>query len=189
MATGCRSLGFKGHSYAYYQNLENNSAGIAGSQVDLRRTDVGRLRVGHHDRDGRECRGRLVRPSGHCERPRTPRRYSTMAAFATVIALVAIVLTIVQLREHPRGLRGRQRLPGMAYTAYDSAILAIAGSGLVHLVILAFLGLGLTIRSSRGSSMASKLVPGPAGAVFLGLGGRVLRDRGTPITTTINTIH
>jgi len=38
----------------------------------------------------------------------------------------------------------------MSYTAYDSSMMLIIGSSLVHLFILAFLGLGLAIRSARG---------------------------------------
>ncbi len=142
-------LGYKGHSYAYYQNIANGSVGLPAPKL----IHVGPMGA------GLEWVITVVtvvsaavvwQAERALRKTRNAKAFSTMAAFATVITVVAIVLTIIQLRSIPEVFVATNDSQGMAYTAYDSAFLALAGSGLFHLMILAFLGLGLTIRSSKG---------------------------------------
>jgi len=77
---------------------------------------------------------------------------------------------------------------GMAYTAYDSAFMALVGSGLIHLVVLAFLGLGLTVRASRGLITGEKWYQARLIRMFwvwIAISSVVV----AAVTTTINTIH
>jgi hypothetical protein len=180
-------LGYQGHSYAYYQNLENSSAGIAAPTlihvgpmsaglewVIAAVTVVSAAVVWQAERALRSTKNAMS--------------YSTMASIATVIAIVGIVLTIIQLRSIPEVFVATNDSQGMAYTAYDSAFLAIAGSGLVHLVILTFLGLGLTIRSRKGVINGDKWFQARLVRFFwvwVAASSVVV----AAVTTTINTIH
>jgi heme/copper-type cytochrome/quinol oxidase subunit 3 len=114
--------------------------------------------------------------------------FSLAAAFATIVTLVAIVLTVIQLREIPEIVVSTNDSRGMAYTAYDSAFMALVGSGLIHLVILAFLGLGLTVRASRGLVTGERWYQARLIRMFwvgIAISSVVVAD----VTTTINTIH
>jgi heme/copper-type cytochrome/quinol oxidase subunit 3 len=180
-------LGYKGHSYAYYQNLENSSAGIPAPKL----IHVGPMSA------GLEWVIALITVVSaavvwQAERAlratKNAKAFSTMAVFATIIAIVAIVLTIVQLRSIPEVFVSTNDSQGMAYTAYDSAFLAIAGSGLVHLVILTFLGLGLTIRSSKGLINGERWFQARLVRFFwvwVAASSVIV----AAVTTTINTIH
>jgi uncharacterized membrane protein len=107
---------------------------------------------------------------------------------ATVVTLVAIVLTVIQLRSIPEIFVATNDSQGMAYTAYDSAFMALVGSGLVHLVILAFLGLGLVIRTSRGLITSDRWYQARLIRMFwvwIAISSVIV----AAVTTTINTIH
>jgi heme/copper-type cytochrome/quinol oxidase subunit 3 len=142
-------LGYQGHSYAYYQVIANSTAGLPAPKL----IHVGPMGAGLEwvITVVTVVSAAIVWQAERALRAtKNAKAFSTMAAFATVVALVAIVLTIIQLRSIPEVFVATNDSQGMAFTAYDSAFLALAGSGLVHLVILTFLGLGLTIRSSKG---------------------------------------
>ncbi len=79
--------------------------------------------------------------------------FSLIAAVGGLLAIVATVLTIIQLRSidmhvpfHPLSQSAHEYV----YTAYGSAEILLNGSSLIHLIILAFLGFGLAIRASKG---------------------------------------
>ena len=112
-----------------------------------------------------------------------------MALVAAIITLVAIVICGDSVERHSPDLRRRQRLDqGMSYTAYDSAMMAIIGSTIGHLAILAFLGIGLAIRSARGVISGDKWYQVRLVRYFwvwVAISSIVV----TLITTTINTVH
>jgi heme/copper-type cytochrome/quinol oxidase subunit 3 len=180
-------LGYQGHSYAYYQNLENSAAGIAAPKL----IHVGPMSAGLEWVIAIVTvisAGIVWQAERALRATKNAKSYSTLAAIATVVTLVAIVLTIIQLRHIPEVFVATNDSQGMAYTAYDSAFLAIAGSGLVHLVILTFLGLGLTIRSSKGVIngehwFQARLVR------FFWVWVAASSVIVAAVTTTINTIH
>jgi heme/copper-type cytochrome/quinol oxidase subunit 3 len=76
--------------------------------------------------------------------------FSSMALLAMVITLVGIVIAAILLKDLPQIFVSINDSNTMSYTTYDSAMMAILGSTIGHLAILAFLGLGLSIRSARG---------------------------------------
>jgi heme/copper-type cytochrome/quinol oxidase subunit 3 len=180
-------LGYKGHSYAYYQNIANGSVGLPAPKL---------IHVGPMS-GGFEWLIALVTVVSaaivwQAERAlrvtKNARAYSTMASVATVVTIVAIVLTIIQLRNIPEVFVATNDSQGMAYTAYDSAYLAISGSGLVHLVILTFLGLGLTIRSRKGLINGERWFQARLVRLFwvwIAVSSVIV----AAVTTTINTIH
>jgi heme/copper-type cytochrome/quinol oxidase subunit 3 len=180
-------LGYQGHSYAYYQNVANSNAGLPAPKL----IHVGPMSAGLEWVIAVVTvvsAGIVWQAERALRATKNAKSYSTMAAIATVITLVAIVLTIIQLRHIPEVFVATNDSQGMAYTAYDSAFLAIAGSGLVHLVILTFLGLGLTIRSSKGVIngehwFQARLVR------FFWVWVAASSVIVAAVTTTINTIH
>jgi len=64
--------------------------------------------------------------------------FSSMAIFAMILALVGVVVSAVLLSDIPQVFVAANDSLTMSYTAYDSAMMAIVGSTLGHLVILAF---------------------------------------------------
>ena len=140
--------GLQGHSYAFYQNLANGpglpapklihvgtlSAGLNWLATLLAIVAAGFIWLGE----------RGLRAT------KNAKAFSGMAALATIVVLVAIVVSIIQLRHIPEIFVAQNDSQGMAYTAYDSAMMIVIGSALFHLCVLAFLGLGVWIRSARG---------------------------------------
>jgi hypothetical protein len=111
-----------------------------------------------------------------------------IALLATVVSVVAIVLTIVQLRQIPEIFVTQNDSAYMAYTAYSSAILVLEGSALVHLFFLTFLGLGLTIRTSRGAITGEKWYQVRLVRLFwvwVAVSNVIVAG----VVTTVNTIH
>jgi heme/copper-type cytochrome/quinol oxidase subunit 3 len=142
-------LGYKGHSYAYYENIANGSVGLPAPKLIY----VGPMGAGLEWVISliTAVSAAIVWQAERALRAtKNVKAFTNMALFATIVAVVAIVFTIVQMRSIPEVFIASNDTQGMAYTAYDSAFLAIVGSSLIHLIILAFLGLGLTIRSSKG---------------------------------------
>jgi heme/copper-type cytochrome/quinol oxidase subunit 3 len=180
-------LGYQGHSYAYYQNVANSNAGLPAPKL----IHVGPMSAGLEWVIAIVTvvsAGIVWQAERALRATKNAKSYSTMAAIATVVTLVAIVLTIIQLRHIPEVFVATNDSQGMAYTAYDSAFLAIAGSGLVHLVILTFLGLGLTIRSSKGVINGEHWFQARLVRFFwvwVAASSVVV----AAVTTTINTIH
>jgi heme/copper-type cytochrome/quinol oxidase subunit 3 len=82
--------------------------------------------------------------------------FTWTAALATAVALLAGYMSIVQLRHIPQIYVAINDSHTLAYTAYSSAMMVLIGSTLIHLLLLAFLGLGMVIRSARGVLTAEK---------------------------------
>jgi heme/copper-type cytochrome/quinol oxidase subunit 3 len=176
-------LGYQGHSYAYYQNLANlpapklihvkpMSAGFDWLITAVTVVTAGIIWQGE----------RTLRAT------KNAKAFSSAAIFATIITVVAIVLTVIQLRAIPEIFVATNDSQGMAYTAYDSAFMALVGSGLIHLVILAFLGIGLTIRTSRGLITGERWYQARLIRMFwvwIAISSVIV----AAVTTTINTIH
>jgi heme/copper-type cytochrome/quinol oxidase subunit 3 len=176
-------LGLQGHSYSYYQNatslpaprlihVKPMSAGFDWLITAVTVITAGIIWQGE----------RALRVT------KNAKAFSSATALATVITLVAIVLTVIQLRSIPEIFVSTNDSQGMAYTAYDSAFMALVGSGLVHLVILAFLGLGLTIRASRGLVTGERWFQARLVRMFwvwIAISSVIV----AAVTTTINTIH
>jgi heme/copper-type cytochrome/quinol oxidase subunit 3 len=180
-------LGYKGHSYAFYENIENGSVGLPAPKL----IHVGPMGAGLEWVIALVTvvsAGIVWQAERALRATKNAKAFSTMAAVATLVAVVAIVLAIVQLRQVPEVFVSANDTQGMAYTAYDSAFLAIAGSGLVHLVILTFLGLGLTIRSSKGLINGERWFQARLVRLFwvwIAASSVIV----AAVTTTINTIH
>jgi heme/copper-type cytochrome/quinol oxidase subunit 3 len=180
-------VGYKGHSYAYYQNIANGSVGLPAPKL----IHVGPMSAGLEWLIAAVTvvSGAIVWQAERALRAtKNAKAYSTMAAFATVVVVVAIVLTIIQLRSVPEVFVATNDSQGMAYTAYDSAFLAIAGSGLFHLLVLTFLGLGLMIRSSKGLINGDRWHQARLVRFFwvwIAASSVIV----AAVTTTINTIH
>ena len=85
------------------------------------------------------------------------RSVSTMAGIAYLFMLVAIGWQIYQFQVLPF-----TTIDG----AYASTYEFFMGSTLAHLILLAFIGLGLWIRASKGRYAGGDLVPGPPDPVL-----------------------
>jgi heme/copper-type cytochrome/quinol oxidase subunit 3 len=180
-------LGYKGHSYGYYQNIANGSVGLPAPKL---------IHIGPMSAGVEWLITAVIVVSGaivwQAERAlratKNAKSYSAMVSFATIVVLVAIVLTIIQLRSVPEIFVATNDSQGMAYTAYDSVFLVLAGSGLLHLVILTFLGIGLTIRSRKGLISGERWFQARLVRLFwvwIAISSVVV----SAVTTTINTIH
>jgi heme/copper-type cytochrome/quinol oxidase subunit 3 len=114
--------------------------------------------------------------------------FSSTAVLATILAVVGIVVCAIQLKDIPQIFVGINDSVTMSYTTYDSAMMAIIGSTLGHLVLLAFLGLGLAIRSARGVISGDKWYQVRLVRYFwVWVAVSVVVT--TLIPTTINTVH
>jgi heme/copper-type cytochrome/quinol oxidase subunit 3 len=81
--------------------------------------------------------------------------FSAFAFLAVAIALVGAVLQVIFMRDIPQATNSVSGVV-QVHGAYASAMLAIGGSNLAHLVVLAFLGIGLLIRAARGRVTSDK---------------------------------
>jgi len=180
-------LGYKGHSYAYYQNIANGSVGLPAPKL----IHIGPMSAGMEWLIAAVTvvSGAIIWQAERALRAtKSAASYSAMATFATIVVIVAIVLTIIQLRSVPEIFVATNDSQGMAYTAYDSVYLALSGSGLVHLIILTFLGLGLTIRSRKGLINGERWFQARLVRLFwvwIAVSSVIV----AAVTTTINTIH
>ncbi|HTT59130.1 MAG TPA: hypothetical protein VMF33_03705 [Acidimicrobiales bacterium] len=114
--------------------------------------------------------------------------FSPIALFAMALALLGIAISAVQLSDIPQVFVAVNDSMTMSYTTYDSSMLAIFASNLFHLALLAFLGLGLAIRSSRGVISGDKWYQVRLVRYFwvwVAISSIVV----TLITTTITTVH
>jgi len=114
--------------------------------------------------------------------------FSPMALVAMVLALAGVAIAAVQLSDIPQVFVAVNDSITMSYTTYDSAMMAIIASTLGHLVILAFLGLGLAIRSARGVVSGDRWYQVRLVRYFwvwVAISSIVV----SLITTTINTVH
>jgi len=114
--------------------------------------------------------------------------FSALTLFAVAVTIVGVVISAIQLKDIPQVFVAANDSLTMSYTAYDSAMMALIGSALIHLVVLAFLGLGLSIRAARGAITGDKWYQARLVRlyfVWVGISAVVV----TLITTTINTVH
>jgi heme/copper-type cytochrome/quinol oxidase subunit 3 len=119
---------------------------------------------------------------------RDVKAFVPIASLATVVALIALVLTIVQLRQIPEIFVTQNDSAYMAYTSYSSAILVLEGSALLHMFVLAFLGLGLTVRASKGVISGDKWYQVRLVRLFwvwVAVSSVIV----AAVVTTVNTIH
>lgn len=82
--------------------------------------------------------------------------FSSTALLAMLLTFGGMAIGAVLLSDLPQIFVGINDSITMSYTTYDSAMMAILGSTVVHLGLLAFLGLGLAIRSARGAITGDK---------------------------------
>jgi heme/copper-type cytochrome/quinol oxidase subunit 3 len=114
--------------------------------------------------------------------------FSPMAVVAMLLTLAGVVVCAIQLKDIPQIFVPANDSITMSYTTYDSAMMAIIGSTLGHLVLLAFLGLGLAIRSARGVISGDKWYQVRLVRYFwVWVAASAVVS--TLITTTINTVH
>lgn len=143
-------LGYVGHSYAYYYNILDVKGGSlpnptlihVGTLSSVVNWTISLVVVVSAALIWLAERGLRA--------TKNARSYASLSALATAVIVVGIILSIVQLRSIPQIFVANNDSQVMAYTSYDSAMMAVVGSGLIHLAVLFFLGLGVTIRSARG---------------------------------------
>jgi heme/copper-type cytochrome/quinol oxidase subunit 3 len=76
--------------------------------------------------------------------------FSATALLAALLPIAGIVFSAVLLKDLPQIFVSINDSNTMSYTTYDSAMMALLASTIFHLAVLAFLGLGLSIRATRG---------------------------------------
>jgi heme/copper-type cytochrome/quinol oxidase subunit 3 len=178
--------GYQGHSYAYYENLANGSGLPAPKLIHIKPmspsfswlvTGVTVLSAAVVVLAERTLRvGKSVKG------------FSFWSAIATIIALVSCVLSVEQLHHIHSIFQANNDAQVMAYTAYSSVMMVFIGSALVHLAILVFLGIGLTIRASRGVLSVEKWYQARLVRIFwvwVAVSAVIV----SALTTTINKIH
>jgi len=184
---GYPTVGPNGHSYAWYEAALNGSAGLPNPQVVMQAplsaglnwlvsilTLVSGLVVWAAEKGLRATKN--------------AKTFSSLAWVATALVVVTMFFTLKQLHSIPAIFVAINDSQTMSYTAYASTMMVIIGSGLVHLAILAFLGVGLAIRSARGAITGDKWFQARLVRLFwvwVGISGIIA----SAVTTTINTIH
>jgi len=180
--------GYIGHPYSYYYNILDVKGGSIPNPTLIH---VGTLSAGLNwlvTILTIVAAGIIWTAERGLRATKNAKSYSTLAAGSTAVTVVAIVFTVIQLRHIPQIFSAHNDSLTMAYTAYDSAMMAVVGSTLVHLCILAFLGLGLTIRSARGAINGDKWYQARLVRLFwvwVAVASVII----SAVTTTINTIH
>jgi len=176
-------MGYQGHSYAYYENAANLPAPTL--------ITVGKLAAGLNWLvTGLTVLSAAFVWAGEkgLRASKNAKNYSMMTALATAVTIVTIYFTIKQLHNIPSIYVAVNDSHTMAYTAYDSSMMVLIGSGMVHLFLLAFLGLGLTIRAARGVINGTKWYQARLVRLFW-VWVAISAVIGSAVTTTINTIH
>jgi heme/copper-type cytochrome/quinol oxidase subunit 3 len=77
-------------------------------------------------------------------------KFIPFAYLAALIALAAVVLEFLQMRNIPEFFQVQNDSQLFVHTAYGSAMLAFGVALVIHLGILAFAGVGLAVRATRG---------------------------------------
>jgi heme/copper-type cytochrome/quinol oxidase subunit 3 len=181
--------GYKGnlHTYQEWENLLNNGANI-GNPSNIY---VGTLSAGLQ---WLVCLLTIASAAvlwfgeKGLRATKNAKAFSPMALFAMVLALAGVAVAAVQLSDIPQVFVAVNDSITMSYTTYDSAMMAIIASTLGHLAILAFLGLGLAIRSARGVVSGDRWYQVRLVRYFwvwVAISSIVV----SLITTTINTVH
>jgi heme/copper-type cytochrome/quinol oxidase subunit 3 len=176
-------MGLQGHSYAYYESLANLPAPhlvhVHPMSPSFNWLVTGVIVVSALILWAGES---ALRKGGQAK------AFSSVALLATVVAIVAVALAIVQLQHLPEIFVAKNDSQVMAYTTYDSAMMFIIGSAVVHFILLSFLGLGLTIRSARGVINGQKWFQARLVRIFwvwVAVSAVLL----SALTTTVNTVH
>ena len=148
-------LGYQGHSYAWYENALNGSAGLpAPTLIHIGTMSAGLIwlvaLVVAVSAGIIWWAEKILRES------KNAKAFSNIALLGTVVVVLAIIFSIVQLRHIPSVFQATNDSQVMAYSGYSSAMMMIISVSMIHFVILAFLGLGLTIRSARGAITGDK---------------------------------
>jgi heme/copper-type cytochrome/quinol oxidase subunit 3 len=135
----------KVHTYAYYENLANlptqhliHTSPLSPS-FNWLVTAVGvvsALIFWAAERNLRKTKNRSA--------------FTASSAVATLVAVLAAYLSVIQLQHIPQVYVAINDSHTLSYTAYSSVMMVLIGSTLVHFLLLAFLGLGMVIRSARG---------------------------------------
>jgi heme/copper-type cytochrome/quinol oxidase subunit 3 len=178
-----RMLGYQGHTYAWYQ-AQSSLPNPTYIHVHPMSPSFNWLVTAVTLLSG------LVLWFGEkgLRKSKNAKAFSTVSALATVVVIVAAILSVIQLRHIPAIYFAVNDSQGFGYTAYSSAMMLLIGSTLVHQILLVFLGLGLTIRSARGVINGEKWYQARLVRLFwmwVAISGIVV----SAVTTTINTVH
>ena len=114
--------------------------------------------------------------------------FSLLAAIGTLAALAGIFIAFHQLAAIPQILSVHADSTVLAFTAYGSTMMIIIGSAAVHLMLLVFLGVGLTLRSIRGAINVENWYQSRLVRMFW-VWVAISAVAVSALTTTINTIH
>jgi heme/copper-type cytochrome/quinol oxidase subunit 3 len=179
--------GYQGHSYAWYENALGTTAGLpAPSLIHVHPMNggfnwlvtlvavVSALILWFGERQLRTTKN--------------AKAFAGFAALSTIVVIVAAVLSVVQLRHVPEIFVANNDSQVMAYTAYSSGMIMFVGAALIHFIVLAFLGLGITIRAIRGATNGEKPFHASLVRMFwvwVAFSAILV----SALTTTINTIH
>lgn len=179
--------GYQGHSYAWYENALNSSAGLPAptlihvkpmspsySWLVTAVTVVSAAIVWIAERGLRASKN--------------AKAFATTSLVATIVVIVAAVMSVIQLRHLPEIFQAHNDSQIMGYTAYSSAMMALIGSALVHLIIVAFLGIGLFLRGLRGVINGENWYQARLVRMFwvwVAVSAVIV----SALTTTVNTIH
>jgi heme/copper-type cytochrome/quinol oxidase subunit 3 len=180
-------MGYQGHSYAWYENALNSAAGLPSPTL----IHVGTLSAGLNWTVTllTVLSAAIVWAAEKgLRKSQNAKAFSSLSWVAVLVTIVAIALTIKQLQHIPSVFVAVNDSQTMSYTAYDSTMMVIIGSALIHLFLLAFLGVGLAIRSARGVINGTKWFQARLVRLFwvwVAVSAVIV----SAVTTTINTIH
>jgi heme/copper-type cytochrome/quinol oxidase subunit 3 len=180
--------GYIGHPYSYYYNILDVKGGSIPNATLIK---VGPLSAGLNwfiTLLTVLSAGIIWMAERGLRATKNVKSYTTMAGIATAVTILSIVYGIIQLQHIPQIFTAHNDSLTMAYTAYDSAMMAVDGSVVIHLFILAFLGLGLTIRSARGVINGTKWYQARLVRLFW-VWVAISSVIASLVTTTVNTIH
>ena len=179
--------GYQGKTYAQYENIAGSSAGLpAPTLIHVKPMSasfswlVTMVTV--------LSAAVVVMAERVLRATKNAKTFALLSGLATIVAIVSIALSVVQLHHIPAIFSANNDSQVMAYTAYSSVMMIAIGSAMVHVGILAFLGLGLTIRAYRGVLTGEKWYQARLVRIFwvwVALSAIIV----SAVTTTINTIH
>lgn len=179
-------MGYQGHTYAWYENALNGSGLPDPTLITV-----------HPLSAGLNWLVSLITvlsaaivwmAEKNLRTSKNTKTYSAMAWLAVAVTVVGAAYMLKQLHSIPAIFSAINDSHTMSYTAYDSTMMLLIGSGLVHLVLLAFLGVGLALRSSRGVLNGDKWYQARLVRMFW-VWVAISAVVGSAVTTTINTIH
>ena len=179
--------GYVGHTYGWFENALNSAAGLpAATLIHVKPLSASLNWLG----SGVTVLSALVMwfAEHKLRVGKNTRAFAFWSFVATLVVLAAFVVSVIQLRHIPQIFVAHNDSQLMAYTTYDSAMMAIIAIAAAHYVVLAFLGLGLTIRGSRGVVNAQNWYHSRLIRIFW-VWVAISAVITSLLTTTINTIH